>query len=256
MSDTPTTCRLCLREEKLVKSHIVSEFLYTPMYDEKTHRFLVLSTNAAIPERTRQTGLYERLLCANCDGNLLGQYEDYAAKVLNGGPKIEYAQVGNELRMKGVDYTRLKMFYLSLLWRMSVARHEFFQQVDLGPHEGVIRKMILSGDPGEPEDYGVFCVAPLFKAEFVGNWMLPPDWVRDFGRRIYRCLIGGMLYNFFVGKGTLPKPLIERLIQKSGTWVIHREKIENIGFLKDLVIRMGRAIYEREQRSGTSAPLR
>jgi hypothetical protein len=79
-----TICRLCLKEAKLVKSHILPEFLYRPMYGAG-NRFFVISTDAMIPERTRQVGIFERLFCSNCDNKLLGRYENYAARVLMGG---------------------------------------------------------------------------------------------------------------------------------------------------------------------------
>lgn len=251
MSVPPTTCRLCLKEAKLVKSHIISEFLYTPMYDEKTNRYFVISSDAKVPDRTRQIGIYERLLCAECDGKLLGRLEDYAAKVLRGGTRVEYAQVGNELRLHGVDYAKLKLFYLSLLWRMSISTQPFFKEVALGPHEESIRKMILEGRPGEVDEYGVLCAAPLFDAQHLGDWIMPPDKVRAYGRTVYRCLIGGLLYSFFVGKGELPKPLVERLIQKDGSWSIIREKIERIKFLADWCVRMGEAMNERRRGGGS-----
>jgi hypothetical protein len=250
MSATSTICRLCLKEAKLSKSHIISEFLYTPMYDEKTNRFFVISSDPERPDRTRPTGIYERLLCADCE-QVLNRYEDYGAKALKGGTKVEYAQVGNELRMRGVDYAKLKLFYLSLLWRMSVSTQPFFKEVALGPHEEVLRKMLLDGRPGDVDEYGVLCVAPLFEAQHLGDWIMPPDKVRTYGRTVYRCLIGGLLYSFFVGKATLPKPLVERFIQEDGSWTIIREKIERIRFLADWCIRMGKAMNERRQKGGS-----
>ena len=35
-------CKLCLKENKLSRSHIIPEFFYKPLYDEK-HRINVLS---------------------------------------------------------------------------------------------------------------------------------------------------------------------------------------------------------------------
>ena len=252
MNALPNICRLCLKETTLVKSHIIPEFLYTPMYDKKARRFFVISSDASVPDRTRQIGIYERLLCAECDGKVLGRYEDYAAKALNGGTRVGYAPVGNELRLCGVDYAKLKIFYLSLLWRMSVSTHLFFKEVKLGSDGEVLRKMILEGRPGEPGDYGVLCVAPLFDAQPLRDWMLPPDMVQACGRSVYRCLIGGLLYSFFVGEAELPPQIAERLMQKDGSWAIIREKIEGIEFLNDWCVRMGGAMNERKRRRGST----
>lgn len=62
-------------------------------------------------------------------------------------------------------------------------------------------------------------------------------------------MIGGLLYCFFVGKSRLPGNVVGRFFQKDGSWVIHREKIENIKFLADWCFRLGEARYNRELRA-------
>ncbi len=52
-------CRVCLKESKLRKSHILPEFLYEDLYDEK-HRALVIYQKK---EKVFQKGLRELLLC-------------------------------------------------------------------------------------------------------------------------------------------------------------------------------------------------
>jgi hypothetical protein len=49
----------------------------------------------------------------------------------------------------------LKLFFLSLLWRASVSRHFFFRRVTTGPFERELRRMLLTGDPGAPEEFAV-----------------------------------------------------------------------------------------------------
>jgi hypothetical protein len=242
-------CRLCLKNVKLVNSHVISEFLYSRMYDPK-HRFFVISSAPEVDDRLFQKGLREPLLCEDCDNRVLSTYENYARRVLDGGEMIQTAIDRNDLRLRDLDYTRLRMFYLSLLWRMSVSKHPYFKEVSLGPHEEVLRRMLLEARPGEPDQYGLLCVAPVFGGQHLGNWMMPPDWVRMNGRRVYRCLIAGLLYCFFVGESPLPGHLMERFIQKNGSWVIRREKIEKIRFLADWCVRIGEAMNERRLRGG------
>lgn len=43
-----SNCKLCLKEKELMFSHIIPEFFYEPMYDEK-HRFMQISTIQEIP---------------------------------------------------------------------------------------------------------------------------------------------------------------------------------------------------------------
>ena len=53
----------------------------------------------------------------------------------------------------GLDYRKLRLFLLSVLWRSGVAKGNIGENVILGPHGGVIRAMLLNGDPGEPTLY-------------------------------------------------------------------------------------------------------
>lgn len=243
-------CRLCLAESRLVNSHILSEFLYEGMYDED-HRFFALSSNPSVKDRVLQKGLREPLLCEKCDNEILSGYERYAQKVLYGGQSVLSIQDGNSLRFKGLYYTKLRLFYLSILWRMSVSSKSTYSAVSLGPHEEIIRRMLLEGRPGEPDEYGLICVAPLFDSQYIGSWMLPPDSVKQYVRRIYRCLIAGLLYNFFVGKAKLPTQLSDLFIQKDGSWVIIREKIERVKFLHDYCFRLSQAMNHRKQVGGS-----
>ena len=53
------------------------------------------------------------------------------------------------------DYSTLKLFFLTLLWRAGVTKRDMFRKVQLGPHEHRLRRMILAGDPGDQHDYAV-----------------------------------------------------------------------------------------------------
>lgn len=240
-------CKLCQKlVPKLVNSHIIPEFMYQGMYDEK-HRFFGLSLNPKIRERIYQKGVREPLLCEHCDNVLVASYEKYASGLIYGGVAHRSATDGNDLRLQDLDYAKVRLFYLSLLWRMGVSTDEFFSDVSLGPYQEKLRSMIVGEDPGEPDECGLMCVAPLFDQEHLGDWIMAPDCVRYGGRRIHRCIIGGLLYCFFVGKAALPQPLVERFVQRDGSWVIRREKIENIPFLRNWCIEMGAAMAHRSE---------
>jgi len=239
-------CKLCHAPvEKLVKSHIIPEFLYKGMHDEK-HRLAGLSLNPQIGDAVIQSGLWERLLCGHCDNVVLGARETHVSQLLEHGLESQSAIDGNDLRLRKLDYTQIRLFYLSLLWRMSMSSLQFFSEVALGPHQEPIRKMIIEANPGEPDEYGVLCIAPVFESEHLGVWTIRPDSVKQFGRTIYRCLIGGLLYCFFVGKGKVPLTISDRFIQKDGSWVILRKRIEEIKYLNDYCVNLGISINHRE----------
>ena len=59
-------CALCLREAALCRSHIIPEFLYEPIYDDK-HRLKLLSVIPEQPTTYKQKGIWEKLLCEACE---------------------------------------------------------------------------------------------------------------------------------------------------------------------------------------------
>jgi len=88
MSGLEGTCALCLQTRALVNSHIIPEFFYRPLYDPKTHRYFQLSTEPGTRTVRRPKGLYEKLLCSECDGERLGALESYVRPILQGGVEI------------------------------------------------------------------------------------------------------------------------------------------------------------------------
>jgi hypothetical protein len=79
-------CKLCLQDKELVDSHIFPEFMYKPLYDDE-HRFNVLGNKGEGILKRPPKGIYEKLLCVECDHNIIGKYENYASKVIFGDGK-------------------------------------------------------------------------------------------------------------------------------------------------------------------------
>jgi hypothetical protein len=124
-------CALCLQPLELQRSHIIPEFLYESLYDDK-HRLQVLSVLPDEPNWREQRGLRERLLCADCEGRL-SKWERYASLVLKGGLPITYRREGNVVFISGLDYVQFKLFQLSVLWRAGASTLQFFEKVSPRP---------------------------------------------------------------------------------------------------------------------------
>jgi hypothetical protein len=144
-----------------------------------------------------QKGLREPLLCWDCEQKL-SPYEKYNREILYSGVEITGLRKRNRMEFTGLNYKRVRVFYLSVLWRMSIAGHRFWKEVDLGRHEDKIREMVLGEFPGEPYDYGVYCIAPLFDGQLLADFILEPDFKRDHRGRFYRVVLGGFLFMFYV----------------------------------------------------------
>lgn len=135
---------------------------------------------------------------------------------------------------------------------MSLTKNPYFSDVDLGKkHEECLRIALLNDIQFAEEEYPILLTAPLFNGKDLGNWILPPDFIRVEGNRVYRCVISGLLFTFFVGSAPLGKaarPFILRL----KNWPIVRAKVEDFPFLFDACLRLGKANMIREKRGAPS----
>jgi len=228
-----TICKLCKRARKLCRSHIVPEFFYKEIYDDKGRFFL---RKAGKTGRQEQKGIREFLLCDECEGHL-SKFEKYGREVIFGGEEISGRRVPRAVLLSELDYTKLKVFLNSILWRMSVASGPMWEHVRLGPHEEKLREQILDGIPGNELDIPVLCTAPLFENQLLPDLILQPDFVRGHQGRYYRIVVGGYIFSFYVSApaSNWPEELREATLKEDGNWIILIKDIHEIEFLmKDL----------------------
>lgn len=216
-------CKLCLQNKKLQKkSHIIPDFMYKELYDAG-HNLYQLSTVDPTNTSSVPTGEYEaNILCNDCDRGIIGNiYEDYGSKILYENKKLNVQKVENKddgmswLIVKNIDYTKFKLFLISILWRSSITSRKFFDDVKLGPHEEIMREMIIKRNPKEPYEYpcaifGIRNDYPL-AAEIIAQ----PRKIRKDGCSYYVFFIGGMLYALYISKHNVPRLVLDCAINKS-----------------------------------------
>lgn len=231
------TCALCLKDKKLVESHIFPEFLYKSLYDSK-HKYLVVSSSPATPIRKRPKGIYERLLCFECDSIIIGTYEDYAAKVLfgDGSTEIEIETKRIGFFINDLDYKRFKLFQLSLLWRASVTSRPELPRINLGPHTDSIRKMLFEGNPGKMYEYGcAMFFLPNQPKEMVGLIYSPEPVPRKVqGHRWYRAIFAGLFWTWIVSSHMNMYPRPEIFISEKGVLPVINSGTKGWGFIQRL----------------------
>lgn len=227
--DARSACALCLRRVELCNSHIIPEFLYRALYDDK-HRFHEISVKPDKRNALQQKGIREKLLCDACEQRLSG-HERYASQFLNGGVGIGIRRDGNRLYLSNLDYTHLKLFQMSILWRAGVSALPAFSQVDLGPHSERMRAMLLAGDPGRSDDYGCIMFSLMMGADQVQGLIVQPTWARLAGARAYRFVFGGLIFVYVVSSTRPPMVLRPHFLSSDGTAIVKFEQLQNLGFL-------------------------
>lgn len=163
------TCKLCLKEKELIKkSHILSDFLHSDLYDEnhKLRQMDVIALSNGIDRESRpSSGSYEGgLLCNVCDNETIGKYETYISNVikdnLSEGEKINCKKVTNShglnfIELSNLNYVKTKLFLLSLLWRAGISTRNEYKEVELGPYSDAIRKQIFENSPSNDDNMQV-----------------------------------------------------------------------------------------------------
>lgn len=192
-------CKLCLKKKELVDSHIFPEFMFKSIYDDK-HEFILLSSSVKFGRKRKRKGIHESLLCLNCDQNIIGKYEDYAAKIINGDGKkyfnVEKTFYG--IKLININYNLFKLFQLSLIWRASISTNPDLSPISLGPHEDTIRKMLILEKPGKFYDYGaILCYFPLIPQK-LKEIIIPPFYQAKMEcHRVYPAIFNGLIYLFY-----------------------------------------------------------
>ena len=233
-------CRLCATSGQLCRSHILPEFLYRPLYDEK-HRFSIL-TKGMEAERYGQRGLTEALLCETCEQHLC-QYEKYAADVMSGRLGHRAQQRRSRITINGIDYERFKLFQLSILWRASASTLEYFRLVSLGPREERLRQMLLAGDAGSPDEFGCVLTFIHDSGRDMSDTMFNPEPMRWAGRRMYKFIFAGAVWMYHCDRQPPAPHLQKYFLRRDGTLT---------GFVGDLAdgVAYGAAAERLARRAG------
>jgi hypothetical protein len=227
-------CKLCLKDKLLLnKSHIIPEFMYHGFYDPK-HKLTSLIPSGLLNGETNikktSSGEFEGgILCKDCDNKLLGEkYEDYACKILYGktlsenfAPKYENHKSQDGIKFiicKNIDYNKFKLFLLSILWRASISSRQFFSEIKLGPHEEILRNMIINQNPGDNDDYPIIFLTYITENSVPKDLITQPCKIKTKeGHNTYLFAIGGILYFYYVNSKyhKLPEIALSSTIRNS-----------------------------------------
>ncbi|HEX2854301.1 MAG TPA: hypothetical protein VHO24_13780 [Opitutaceae bacterium] len=256
------TCKLCGQTAPLCQSHIYPDFFIWSLEREKPagqtglpQRFSILkSSRSDVVDGERQrgqwekiVGLKERLLCAPCE-NKFSKNEAYVRSLLYvpeayplrkraigtsalppGTPVGKF--VIDVKNVAGVDYTKLRLFQLSVLWRASVATGSFFKNVDLGPkHEPIVRALLIAGNPGLPTQYACAMIDLQHNGDGCEDFMPQPERLRDTGTNqwMYRITLGGYLYVFHVSSEPPPPEALFAAVKTVNEMTVTVSKAESV----------------------------
>ncbi|HYX29902.1 MAG TPA: hypothetical protein VE863_15280 [Pyrinomonadaceae bacterium] len=147
-----------------------------------------------------------------------------------------------QVSLTAINYSTMRLFGLSLLWRMAVASNIVWRNVDLGSHEPTIRKMLTSRDAGKLHEFPFACIVPLFNGRFFNDWILQPDCVEASGGFTVRAILGGYLFVFLFGGVYNRDSLVSYFLRPDGKWTLPIVDAMDLDFLRHDVNQMEIAI--------------
>ncbi len=226
-------CKLCHNDRILRDSHIVSEFLYKKLYNEN-HKFIGINGVGPMGKKTVQKGIREHLFCHDCEQLINDFYEKPFHKIWKtedifpeSWPRYEYIQDLN------LPYENFKLFHLSILYRASVSTLPTYKDVNLGPHQEKIRKMLLEKDAGEDYEYPISGLAVIGedKREIINTVISQPSFYRNDGHIYYAMMYGGVYWHWCISSHR-SKVFEEMALKNDGTMRIGEIHKGELGVLR------------------------
>jgi hypothetical protein len=224
------TCKLCLKNKELKLSHIIPKSIIKLVRDkELNNRFLEIKKNQS---NEIQDVPKEYLLCHECEQKI-GIYENYFKETVHFNRQhTSKAHDDQYLLIENINYQKIKLFFLSLLWRMSVSSLEEFKNVKIGENEEILRKRIIDENPGISHEYPVVAVIPLINGRNQESWCSTAFPHRIGNIQIYGFLLGGIFYTISTTSYN-PSSTLKFTLNESGRWVMQIKDIGELPFLLD-----------------------
>lgn len=233
-------CRLCGEEKTLIKSHIVPEGFYKKIYDNKRRLFLTSQSRKAFI--AMQKGEREKLLCKECDGNLIGnRYDKYGIEVIRDGFHMQKNNDDENEIWEGLDYNKFKIFLLSVLWRAHIAQN-YHKGITLdGNIEGIILDSIKSGEAPKENVIpvvGISLVDPRDSNNKCDEIITSGNKYTRVGQlnsKTYIIIFGGYAWTFIVPKAEKNDPQEEFYLKECGTMILPKISMYHFTPLTDVM---------------------
>lgn len=233
-------CRLCGRLQLLCESHVIPKFCYKYVRDQ--NKIIQLESIGAedVVFHEQNGGIKESLLCRDCEQQF-SRYEDHAARLFS-EPTVPIGRESLRTRLHpGIEYERMKLFFLSLLWRCSVAKHPFFSRVSLGPHENRLLDMLRKQDAGLRESYPMIIIRLKIGDEPIQGLLSEPLSTRSGAIRWHLFVIAGFLISMAVGARPIDRNLLRLALAPRTPVYSFDTEMNEIGFLRNAAVRVKKA---------------
>jgi hypothetical protein len=211
-------CKFCGRQVPLVKAHIIPESMY-PLEEVRREPLAIIHSDPNAPHGKSWIGEYDStLVCAGCE-TMFSPWDDYAIRIFRQEPtKNNYLYIDGEPSLYTLDiydYKKLKLFFVSLLWRAAESNRPPFANVNIGAkHTARLKRMIENEDPGDAEDYSVYIVRFMHRDGFHKAVMTPQRQRRGDDRvSFWHFYLAGYKCGIKVDQRPTPSPFVKMILR-------------------------------------------
>jgi hypothetical protein len=227
-------CRLCQRPNILKKSHIQSKFIWRDSGIIGGNRSFAArcENRPELSKRNQHDGFKERLLCGDCEEHF-GRYENYAKPMLFGPTSPIMVRPAGHHVWTGLNYKLMKLFQMSILWRMVVSADPYYAFAVLpAEEEETLRKMLLADEPGEPWQYGCLVTTLRLRGKPLLGFFTQPCKIPVGGDAYLRLVLAGMQWHLYLGSAKPKEMLCEGFLSRAGTWALLQGEAEDFEYLR------------------------
>ncbi|MFA0569121.1 hypothetical protein [Vibrio gallaecicus] len=173
-------CKLCLEKEDIQISHVIPDAFFRFVKDKSSGnndnkavgKYIEISTSG---NKLAQNSYAEPMLCRDCEQNFSKEFESYVVELTLRNPKkvgAESHRSKKQLIYRNLDYRKVKLFQMSLLWRAAICSLDFYEHVSLNTETiELLRSHLVEMEPLQPNQFPcfmdrVFIDTPGEKAHF------------------------------------------------------------------------------------------
>ncbi len=208
-------CPLCEEDHPLCNSHIVPEFCYKGMYDNKG-RAIAIDTVDIHNDKFVQNGLKEYMLCSGCEGKI-NRYETIFKAEWLDLDRPKEMEIKIQGCLEGLGYEDHKLFHLSVLFRAHFSKLPNFSEVCLPElHINRLRKILQDNCAPCSLQYPIICAALKLGGRVEANLVGPAHRIRYEGHWGYNFTFAGGQWLYFISSHGLQR-LLDARLREDGT---------------------------------------
>ena len=220
------TCRFCNEEKSLVRSHIIPRSFFPKTIDGEGPLQLLTNKDGEYSKKA-PIGIYDKnILCLACEKNfdspdnyaheLLIKHRSRLTEIIHERSVIAY-------NIPEYDYSTLKRFFISILWRASVSTNSFYNRIRLGMFENTALECLKSSNEIPAESFSVI----LSRYDHpLGTVMLDPHPSKVEGINFNRFYLGGYIAHIKTDNRKTPTPMSEIMMHPGTPLTIIAKNLE------------------------------